>query len=195
MVFLDRSQINDIPQTKLSFFLPCLMITIKYMHCVEKYFKWKFWNIKFHFIDKIMKIDLQLIETIAMVTWNMYCKHVSVMRVTEIKLSRIHQWVSFHYRFEMIMRSVSFLYDNVMLLPIWRDCPFVFITGFTEGSNLSDLVDNLFQGYHKDIRPVCDLDSPVQVRLGIAVRQIINLVNINTNKSIIYHLYMHYNQH
>lgn len=118
MFFLSRSQINDIPQTKLSFFLPCLMITIKYMHCVEKYFKWKFWNIKFHFIDKIMKIDLQLIETIAMVTWNMYCKHVSVMRVTEIKLSRIHQWVSFHYRFEMIMRSVSFLYDNVMLLPI-----------------------------------------------------------------------------
>ncbi|XP_022321062.1 neuronal acetylcholine receptor subunit alpha-10-like [Crassostrea virginica] len=55
-------------------------------------------------------------------------------------------------------------------------------SGFTEGSNLSDLVDNLFQGYHKDIRPVCDLDSPVQVRLGIAVRQIINL---NEPKQII----------
>eukprot|EP00105_Crassostrea_gigas_P000414 XP_011412229.1 PREDICTED: neuronal acetylcholine receptor subunit alpha-10 [Crassostrea gigas] len=53
---------------------------------------------------------------------------------------------------------------------------------FAEASNLSDLVDNLFQNYHTHVRPVCDSDSPIHVKLGIAVRQIINL---NEPKQII----------
>ncbi|XP_056013106.1 neuronal acetylcholine receptor subunit alpha-10-like isoform X2 [Ostrea edulis] len=53
---------------------------------------------------------------------------------------------------------------------------------FSEASNLSTLVDNLFQNYHNDVRPVCDSESTVQVRLGLALRQIVDL---NEPKQII----------
>ncbi|XP_061188673.1 neuronal acetylcholine receptor subunit alpha-10-like [Saccostrea echinata] len=45
----------------------------------------------------------------------------------------------------------------------------------SEASNLSSLVDDLFQNYHTHVRPVCALNLPVQVRLGIAIRQIVDL--------------------
>lgn len=48
---------------------------------------------------------------------------------------------------------------------------------FSEASSLSTLVDNLFQNYHNDVRPVCDSESTVQVRLGLALRQIVDLVS------------------
>ncbi|XP_021345853.1 neuronal acetylcholine receptor subunit alpha-9-like [Mizuhopecten yessoensis] len=41
--------------------------------------------------------------------------------------------------------------------------------------NVSALMTHLFANYHDDIRPVCDGNKPIEVRIGLALRQIIEL--------------------
>ncbi|XP_069137242.1 neuronal acetylcholine receptor subunit alpha-9-like [Argopecten irradians] len=55
---------------------------------------------------------------------------------------------------------------------------FLFCVSFqaAEGAvNMSALMSHVFTNYHKDIKPVCDTDSPIEVRIGLALRQIIEL--------------------
>ncbi|XP_067667362.1 neuronal acetylcholine receptor subunit alpha-10-like [Haliotis asinina] len=41
--------------------------------------------------------------------------------------------------------------------------------------NQTALMEKLFSNYTKDVRPICETDAPVELKIGIAVRQIIEL--------------------
>ncbi|XP_033749536.1 neuronal acetylcholine receptor subunit alpha-9-like [Pecten maximus] len=52
---------------------------------------------------------------------------------------------------------------------------FILLQGVAGKVNVSALMTHLFTNYHKDIKPVCDNTSPIEVRIGLALRQIIEL--------------------
>ena len=43
--------------------------------------------------------------------------------------------------------------------------------------NITGLMDTLFENYHKDVRPMCEDGASVNVSIGIALRQVIDLVS------------------
>ena len=40
------------------------------------------------------------------------------------------------------------------------------------------LMNDLFENYHNDVRPICSDGDPVTVKVGLALRQVIDLVSI-----------------
>ncbi|VDI40111.1 Hypothetical predicted protein [Mytilus galloprovincialis] len=46
---------------------------------------------------------------------------------------------------------------------------------FCADVNITGLMDTLFENYHKDVRPLCDSGSAVKVKVGMALRQVIDL--------------------
>ncbi|CAC5411108.1 Neuronal acetylcholine receptor subunit alpha-9-I,Neuronal acetylcholine receptor subunit alpha-9-II [Mytilus coruscus] len=46
---------------------------------------------------------------------------------------------------------------------------------FCDDVNITGLMDTLFENYHKDVRPLCDSGSAVKVKVGMALRQVIDL--------------------
>ena len=40
------------------------------------------------------------------------------------------------------------------------------------------LMNDLFKNYHNDVRPICGDGDPVTVKVGLALRQVIDLVSI-----------------
>ena len=40
------------------------------------------------------------------------------------------------------------------------------------------LMNDLFKNYHNDVRPICSDGDPVTVKVGLALRQVIDLVSI-----------------
>ena len=49
-------------------------------------------------------------------------------------------------------------------------------SGSSNYDNASSLMKTLFTGYEKSVIPICDDYPTVQVKIGLAVRQIIELV-------------------
>lgn len=43
--------------------------------------------------------------------------------------------------------------------------------------DVDGLLTELFKNYHKDVRPICDDGSVVNVKIGMALRQVIDLVS------------------
>ncbi|XP_067665507.1 neuronal acetylcholine receptor subunit alpha-10-like [Haliotis asinina] len=41
--------------------------------------------------------------------------------------------------------------------------------------NQTALMDKVFDQYHKEVRPICGTDAPIEVKIGIAIRQVIEL--------------------
>lgn len=54
---------------------------------------------------------------------------------------------------------------------------FVLFSVFCADVNITGLMDTLFENYHKDVRPLCDSGSAVKVKVGMALRQVIDLVS------------------
>ena len=60
------------------------------------------------------------------------------------------------------------------------------------GQNQTALMTHLFSSYENSVRPVCGQNAPIEVKLGVAVRQIIELVMYtqgrenNNNNNILY---------
>lgn len=52
-----------------------------------------------------------------------------------------------------------------------------YVAGTGGNVNSSTLIDQLTKNYHSILRPVCEEDLPVQVKIGLAIRQIIDLVS------------------
>ncbi|XP_046583765.1 neuronal acetylcholine receptor subunit alpha-10-like isoform X2 [Haliotis rubra] len=49
----------------------------------------------------------------------------------------------------------------------------MFVTG--GHGNQTALMDKVFDLYHKEVRPICGTDAPIEVKIGIAIRQVIEL--------------------
>ncbi|XP_060067252.1 neuronal acetylcholine receptor subunit alpha-10-like [Ylistrum balloti] len=69
-----------------------------------------------------------------------------------------------------------FMYDKrmeykVMYLKLIQPCA----SSVAEKANVSALMTHLFTNYHNEVKPVCDINRPVEVRIGMALRQIIEL--------------------
>jgi hypothetical protein len=50
------------------------------------------------------------------------------------------------------------------------------------------LMNDLFKNYHNDVRPICGDGDPVTVKVGLALRQVIDLVSICGDD--IYHFFL-----
>ena len=53
------------------------------------------------------------------------------------------------------------------------------ISGIQGKENDSDLISALFKNYHNSVRPACSESTAVQVKIGLAVRQIVDLVSLS----------------
>ncbi|XP_046373235.2 neuronal acetylcholine receptor subunit alpha-10-like isoform X2 [Haliotis rufescens] len=53
----------------------------------------------------------------------------------------------------------------------------IVVSGWMTGvlSNQTALLDKVFTNYHSDVRPICGTDAPIEVKIGIAIRQVIEL--------------------
>ena len=55
---------------------------------------------------------------------------------------------------------------------------FLLFTVACDDVNITGLMNDLFKNYHNDVRPMCSNGDPVTVKVGLALRQVIDLVSI-----------------
>ena len=55
---------------------------------------------------------------------------------------------------------------------------FLLFTVACDDVNITGLMNDLFKNYHNDVRPMCSDGDPVTVKVGLALRQVIDLVSI-----------------
>ena len=80
----------------------------------------------------------------------------------------LHTNFTLKSEFKTIRRCMTILIDY---------CSFLFTLETQATDNDTDLMTSLFSNYDSGARPVCGDGSAVQVKIGLAVRQIIDLVS------------------